>query len=220
LVEGPLVAAVQVLAVAHAKLVAEVLVEAHRVVVKVVAAAGAALVAVDDVGGDAVPRQGPRGHVGGGGPPLARHHVVARRLGGLRRHPEPDGRLEGDEGVVGHQLRVVQQVQAPHVLPGLAVVVVPGELHGTPAVVLLAGCAGPPVAGLAVVVAGAQILRQLLEAVAPGVGAAVRVRAPARGQVRRLRARNATSSRFRVSASPVVPKPGKALAAAMKASYV
>jgi hypothetical protein len=185
-VEGPLVVAVQVVAVADAKDVAVAGVEegpvGHLLVV-----AFAALDAVDDVGDDAVARKPPRGLVGGRGGPLLGGHVVARRLGRLRRHPEPDGRLEGDDGVRRHQLRVAQQVLGDgRVLPGRPVVVVVGELDGPAAEVLLAGDARPlgVLARHVAVVGGGAVL--LLVAVAPGEGAVGRVRPAARGLMPRL----------------------------------
>jgi hypothetical protein len=42
---------------------------------------------------------------------------MAGGLGGLLRHPEPDGGLEGDSGVDGDEVRVIEQVGADG-LPG------------------------------------------------------------------------------------------------------
>uniref|UniRef100_A0A8R7QKH1 Uncharacterized protein n=1 Tax=Triticum urartu TaxID=4572 RepID=A0A8R7QKH1_TRIUA len=55
-----------------------------------------------------------------------------------RRHPEPDGRLEGHHGVGRHQVRPPHQVQ-PQRVPGSPVVVLVSELHGASPVVLIAG---------------------------------------------------------------------------------
>jgi hypothetical protein len=67
--------------------------------------------AVDDVGDHAaIPRHPPRGGVCGRRRPVAEDHVVARRLGRLRRHPEPERRLERD-----HRVRVAHQVHAQRV---------------------------------------------------------------------------------------------------------
>jgi hypothetical protein len=56
--------------------------------------------------------------------------VVARGLGRLRRHPEPDGRLEGrHDGVAGHQVRVAEQVDGDGLRhPGLPAVLVPARI--------------------------------------------------------------------------------------------
>jgi hypothetical protein len=141
--------------------------------------------AVDDVGDDAVARQPAGGRVSRGGRPLPRHDVVARRLGRLRRHPEPDGGLERHGGVGGHQVRVGEDAGADG-LAGGPVVVVVGYLDGPAAVVLLPRGARPLGAGLAVVRPRRAALL-LLEAVAPGVGPVGRRRPPARRLVRRLR---------------------------------
>lgn len=56
-------------------------------------------------------------------------------------HPKPESGLEGDDGVGGDGVGVVEAVEAD-ALPGGAVVEVPGELDGAAAVVELAGGAG------------------------------------------------------------------------------
>lgn len=76
--------------------------------------------AIEDVGGHAVPGEQPGVAVLGGRRPAAGHHGVARRT--RRRHPEPDGRLESDDGIGRHQVRVAQQVQ-PQRPPYLPVIV-------------------------------------------------------------------------------------------------
>lgn len=90
--------------------------------------------AVDDVGGEPEPRRPVGLLVGLGGHVPPQHHVVARRLGLLRRHPEPQRRLERHIRIARHHLRVPQPVEAQR-LPRRPVVVVPGELHGSAAVV-------------------------------------------------------------------------------------
>uniref|UniRef100_A0A0E0HVR1 Uncharacterized protein n=1 Tax=Oryza nivara TaxID=4536 RepID=A0A0E0HVR1_ORYNI len=179
-----MVVAVQVGAVADAQHVAVALVEPNPVGDSAVRAVAALHAAVDDVGHHAVARHAPRRLVVAVGRPLPCHHRVARRLGRLRRHPEPERRLEGDGGVRRHQVRVAQQVGADG-LPRRAVVVVVGDLDGSPAVVLLAGGARPLRLGLAVCGGVAVVL--LLEAVAPGVGAVGRRGPAAGGLVGRLR---------------------------------
>jgi hypothetical protein len=116
--------AVEVVAVADAEHVAVALVVADAVDVGGVLPHAAVFGAVDDVGDGAVAGNPPRRRVGARRRPVAEDHVVARRLGRLRRHPEPDGRLEGDHRVRGHQVRVVHQVLAYRV-PGLLVVGLP-----------------------------------------------------------------------------------------------
>lgn len=79
--------------------------------------------AVNDVSGHTISGEHACVALLGGRRPAVGHHGVARRLGRLRCHPPPDSRLERDDRVGGHQVRVTQQVQ-PQRVPSLPVVVV------------------------------------------------------------------------------------------------
>ena len=105
---------------------------------------GAALQApVDDHGGGPEARDSARLVVGLVGAPGALHHRLDARLGRLRRHEEPEGGGEVEPGA-GHEVGVVEQgLRVPeHRDTERSVVVIPAELLGAAAVVLLAGAAG------------------------------------------------------------------------------
>ncbi|RZS15902.1 hypothetical protein BHM03_00047822 [Ensete ventricosum] len=121
--KGSLVVAVQVGSVAHPQQVAVPLVEADPIRHPGVGPFPALQPAIDDVGDDTVARKPSGRPVGVGWRPPPGYHVVARRLGRLRGHPEPQSRLEGDGRVGGHQVWVVEQVGADG-SPGRPVVVV------------------------------------------------------------------------------------------------
>jgi hypothetical protein len=93
------------------------LVEADAVGGAVVDAVAALEPAVDDVGDDAVAGDTFDGLVRRRGGPLGGDGGMPGGLGGLLRHPEPDGGLEGDSGVDGDEVRVIEQVGADG-LPG------------------------------------------------------------------------------------------------------
>ena len=78
---------------------------------------------IDDLSDHAVAGLSSGGDVCGGRRPCSGDDVVSRRLGRLRGHPEPEGRLEGDDCVGGNQVRVGQEGR-PDRFPGWSVVVV------------------------------------------------------------------------------------------------
>uniref|UniRef100_K3Z7K2 Uncharacterized protein n=1 Tax=Setaria italica TaxID=4555 RepID=K3Z7K2_SETIT len=128
--------------------------------------------AVDDVGRQPEPRRPVLRQVVAAGPVAPHHHVVARRLGRPRRHPEPQRRLERHLRVARHHLRLPQPVEA-HRLARRPVVV----LDGSAAMVGLAEDARPVgVVGVAVVALRVDLL---LEAEAPREGPVGRRRPPA-----------------------------------------
>ena len=122
---------------------------------------------IDDISHQAVASSPVGGDVSLGGDVVSNHDVVARGLGGLGRGPKPESGLEGNDGVIGDQLWVVEAVEAQGLACG-AVVVVPGELNWASAFVGLARDAGPlSVGGITVVTAWTDLF---FEAEAPGVG--------------------------------------------------
>ena len=105
---------------------------------------GAALQApVDDHGGGPEARDSARLCVRLVGAPGLLHHGLDARLGGLRRHVEPEGGGKVEPGA-RHEVGVVEQGLrvAVHGHAERPIVVVPAELLGAAAVVLLAGAAG------------------------------------------------------------------------------
>lgn len=97
----PLREAVQVIAVTNSEQVTVSLVKADAILHPTILASAALEAAVDDVRHSAVAGEAAGGLIGGGGSPSTGDDVVGGRLGRLRRHPEPDGSLEGDDGVSG-----------------------------------------------------------------------------------------------------------------------
>jgi len=173
--------AVKVVAITNSKQITVSLEEPDAVLHPAILSSAALQASVDDVRHSAVAWKPPGGDIGGGGSPLRGDDVVGGRLGGLRGHPEPDGGLEGDDGVGGDEIRVVDQIHS-NCISALTVVVVPGYLDRTPAIVLLARSAGE-LGGWGAV--GAWVLLSH-EAVTPCVWS-VRCRGPSPGCfVRRL----------------------------------
>lgn len=118
-----LIVTVKVAAVGHTQKITITLIETDPVSNPTIRSMPTFNAAIDYVRDHTIPRLPPRRDVVAGRRPLTDHHAVARRLWRLWSHPEPDGRLEGDGGIGGHQVRVVQEVR-PNGLPCLSIVVV------------------------------------------------------------------------------------------------
>lgn len=118
-----LLVAVEVVAVPDLQQVAVPLVKPDPVLDGRVGSLPALLPAVDYVGDEAVAWDPPCGQVHVGRPPVAGDDVVARGLWRLWSHPEPEGRPEREDRVLGHRVRVIDQVGVEGA-PRLAVVVV------------------------------------------------------------------------------------------------
>lgn len=67
---------------------------------------------VDDVCDRTIPGIPTGWLIGSGRVPSPGDNIMARRLGWLRGHPEPECCLEGDHRVCGNKVRVVQQVRS------------------------------------------------------------------------------------------------------------
>lgn len=120
----PLIVAVEVVAIADSQDVTVSLVEPNTIRNPSVLPSPALKPSVYDVGDRPVPGQPTSRTIPGRRAPPPRDDVVAGGLGRLRRHPEPQGCLEGYHCVIGHQVRVVEQVHS-YGPPALSVVVVP-----------------------------------------------------------------------------------------------
>mmetsp|Transcript_106901 Transcript_106901/g.312543 ORF Transcript_106901/g.312543 Transcript_106901/m.312543 type:complete len:245 (+) Transcript_106901:302-1036(+) len=155
---------------AHSQHAGVPLVERHAVL-NVGARGHVALQAsVDDVRRHAEARNAPLKSVFRGWLPGTGHHVVAGGLGCLWGHPEPDRGLEREDGVVRELGSILKQhVLVPkHELAEGAIIIVPAELNGPPALVGLAADAWVLLIVHLAVLAATAAPHLLTPAIAPG----------------------------------------------------